>query len=277
MTTLYKDYSKDSTDLLTKNYAAPAAWKVENKAKATKGNYAVGANSNNRGDLTIDVEGLTADGACYGKLTLTPNTLDDVKATVRMENYQGHRVEAVVSKKGPSAKNISYEVNHETVAALVNGRLRVNDKVTDKVVELGLSLAAVDGVQVGCGATYDLKGQNCDWSLACRAAASKKTTVTVQTKALRTVEAAVLTTAPLHPKFSPKVAASVCYDVQSAAMKGSVGAEWACQVIYGNTAKARVNEKLEWMVSYVAALTGGWTLTLSFDKAMKAGVTLTRN
>jgi hypothetical protein len=277
MATLFKDYSKDCNDLLTKNFAAPGEWKVENKAKATKGSYAIGTTSNLRGDVIVDAEGLTVDGACYGKLTVTPKLLNDVKATVRMENVHGHRVEAIVTKKGAAANNVAFELNHETVAPLASGRLRVNDKVTDKIVELGLSMAVADGLQVGAGATYNIKGQSCDWSLACRANANKNTTVTVRTTALRDVEARLLTTAFLHPKFQPRVSGMVAYDVQASAVKYAVGAEWGCQVVLGNTAKARVNEKLEWMLSYVAALKGGWTLTVSLDKKMKAGVTLTRN
>ncbi|KPA74951.1 putative mitochondrial voltage-dependent anion-selective channel [Leptomonas pyrrhocoris] len=277
MATLYKDYSKDTKDLLTKNFSAAGDWKIENKAKATKGNYAVGTASNARGDVTVDVEGLTADGACYGKLSLTPKELHDIKASLRAENYRGNKVEAILTKKGASLKDFSFEVNHETLQPLANGRLRVNDKVTDKAVELGLSIAAVDGVQLGCGATYNFKAQTCNWSAACRAAANKSTTVTLQTEALRNVEARVLTTAALHPRFQPRVAANVSYDVSSKVWDGALGAEWGCSVIAGNTSKARVNRKLEWMVSYVAALQGGWTLTLSLDKQMKAGVSLVRN
>ncbi|KPI84982.1 putative voltage-dependent anion-selective channel [Leptomonas seymouri] len=277
MHALYKDFAKDSKDLLTKNFSAPGDWKIENKAKAPKGSYAIGTNSNVRGDVSIDVEGLTADGACYGKLTLTPKELQDVKATLRVENWQGQRVEGIVSQKGQPLKNVTVEVNHETVKPLMNGRLRLNDKVTEKAVELGLSLAAMDGVQVGCGATYDFKSHHSSWSVACRAVTKANTTVTLQTDALRSLNAGVFATLPLHSKFQPRVAANVSFDIPSNTWDGAVGAEWGCRVILGNTAKARVNAKLEWMVSYVAALKDGWALTLSFDRQMKAGVTLTRN
>lgn len=277
MTTLYKDFDKDSKDLLTKNFGKPGDWKVENKAKATKGNYAVSTTSNARGEVSVDVEGLTADGACYGKLTVTPKELQDFKATIRAENIQGHKVEGVLTQKGPSFSHASIEVSHETLQPLTSGRLRIHDKITQKSVELGLSMAAAQGVQVGCGATYDYKAGNCAWTAGCRAAATERTTVTVQTKALRDVSVNVLTMAPLHPKFQPRIAANVSMDLQSNAWDGAVAADWGCRVVLGNVARARINKNMEWMLSYTAALTGGWTLTLSFDKTMKTGVTLTRN
>lgn len=277
MATLYKDFEKDSKDLLTKNFNKSGEWKIENKAKAAKGTYAVGTTSNARGDVSVDIEGLTADGACYGKLTVTPKELHDFKATVRAENLQGHKIEGILTQKGQSFPNFSFEVNHETLKPLANGRLRMHDKVTEKALEMGLSIVAGNGVHLGCGAAYDFKAGSIGWTAGCRAAATKNTTVTVQTKALRDVSANVLTTAPLHPKFQPRVAANVSMDLQSNAWDGSLAAEWGCQVVLGNTAKARVNKNLEWMVSYIAALKGGWTLTLSFDKNLKAGVTLTRN
>lgn len=277
MATLYKDYNKDIKDLLTKNHCTPGEWKIENKAKATKGNYAIGTTSNARGEVSVDVEGLTVDGICYGKLTLTPKALNDVKATVRLENYQGHKVEGIVQKKGNSMNNVSFEVNHETLQPVLNGRVRVHDKVTDKAVDLGLSMAAADGVQVGCGASYNIKAQSCSWSLGCRAAATKTTTVALQTTTLKNLDAWVMTTAPIHPKFTPRVAVNVKYNVASKAVESSVGAEWSCQVIQGNTAKARIDQNMKWLLSYVAALRGGWTLVVSFDAQMKAGLTLTRN
>ncbi|KAK7199010.1 voltage-dependent anion-selective channel [Novymonas esmeraldas] len=277
MATLYKDFSKDSKDLLTKNFTNGGDWKIENKAKAAKGDYAVATTSTARGDVTVEVEGLTRDGAAYGKLSFTPKDLNDVKATVRAENFMNYRIEAIIAHKGATLSDTTIELNSQTVKPFANGRVSVHDKLTQRALEVALSVAAVEGVQLGCGTKYDLKSQTLGWTAGCRLAARNGIIVTAQTDQLRSYTADVIARAALHPKFQPRVAAAVTLDPQTSAWDGSLALEWGCQVIQGNTAKARLNKKLEWAVSYIANLNGGWSLALSIDKSLRTGLTLTRN
>ncbi|KAG5488192.1 hypothetical protein LSCM4_08171 [Leishmania orientalis] len=277
MPTLYKDYNKGSKELLTKHFAKGGEWRIENKGSALKGSYAITTTSKTGDDVSIDVEGVSESGACYGKLTFTPRDFSDIKATVRIEDLHNHRVEANIQHKGPSLCAISAEVSHQTVRPVAGDRLSINDKFTQKTVELALSMAAVDGLQVGCGTTYDLKSKTVEWAAGCRLEAKKGLVLTAQTTQLRSFTADVITKAPLHPKFQPCVAASVTMNPQSMTWDGCLALEWGCQVILGNTAKVRVDKNLDWAIAYIAYLRGGWTLALSMDKSMKAGLTLTRN
>ncbi|CAC9437956.1 putative voltage-dependent anion-selective channel [Leishmania infantum JPCM5] len=277
MTTLFKDYNKGTTDLLTKNFSSCGEWKVESKGKAPRGAYALTTTSNTHGSVNVDIEGLTDSGAYYGKLTFASRDLTDVKVTVRAEDFDNHRVEAIIGHKGPALCDISVEVNHQTMRPIAGGRLSINDKFTQKAVELALSMATVDGVQVGCGTKYDLKSQTIDWTAACRLEAKNGLVLTAQTNRLLDLTASMVSKAPLHPKFQPCVAATMTTNPQSMTWDGSMAVEWGCQVILGNTAKVRVNKNLDWIASYIANLRGGWTLVLSIDKTMKAGLTLTRN
>lgn len=277
MTTLFKDYSKGSNDLLTRNFSSCGAWKVESKSKAPKGTYALTTTSNTHGDVKLDIEGLTGDGAYYGKLCFTSKDLTDIQLTVRAEDLDNHRVEAIIGHKGSAVCDISVEVNHQTVRPIAGGCLSVNEKLTQKAVELALSMAAVDGVQVGCGTKYDLKSKTIDWTAGCRMEAKNGLVMTAQTNRSLDVTASMISKAALHPKFQPCVAATVTMNPQLMTWDGSVALEWGCQVILGNAAKIRFSKNLDWVASYIANLRDGWTVVLSMDKTMRVGLTLTRN
>ncbi|KAG5512120.1 hypothetical protein JKF63_07585 [Porcisia hertigi] len=277
MSSLYKDYNKSSKDLLTKGFNVGGEWRIEDNSKASKGTYAISTNCNSRGDVKVDIESLSASGAYYGMLSVTPKDYSAIKATIRAENIQNHRVEAIVSHKGKSPDAVSVEVSHQTVTPLAGGRLSINDKVTQKTVELALSMTAVDDLQVGCGTKFDLKSKTMDWSVACRLAGKNGLVLTAQTNQLRSFTADVFANAPLHPRFRPWVTAAVTVNPQFKTWDGSLALEWGCQLIQGNRAKVRIHKNLDWAVAYIASLHGGWTLSLSLDKSMKTGLTLTHS
>ncbi|KAG5487948.1 hypothetical protein LSCM1_08263 [Leishmania martiniquensis] len=277
MATLYRDYNRLSQDLLAKSFTKGGEWRIENKCNALKGSYAVATTCKTGDEVCVDVEALSESGACYGKLTLTPRDLSDVKVTVRAEDVHNHRVEAIIQHKGPSLCDVSVEVKHETVKPMAGDRVSFHERLTQKAMELALSMAAADGVEVGCGATYDFKSKTVDWTAGCRVEVKKGLVLAAQTMQLCSFTADMMTKAPLHPKFQPLVAASVMVDPQSMTWDGSLALEWACQVILGNTAKARINKNLDWAIAYIAYLRGGWTLALSLDKSMKTGLTLTHS
>ncbi|GET85479.1 hypothetical protein, conserved [Leishmania tarentolae] len=274
---LLKEYRKGSENLLTKNFSRGGEWKIENKGKAPKGSYALATTSNTHGDVSVDVEGMTQSGAYHGKLTFASKDFSDVKVTVCAEDFRNHRVEAIIGHKGQSLRNMSVEVSHQTVKPIAGGYLSVNDKVTAKAMELALSMAAGKGVHIGCGTKYDLKSQAIDWTAACRLEATNGLVVTAHTNRLLSFTADVVSKAPLHPKFQPCVAATVTMNPKSMTWDGSMALEWGCQMMLGNTAKVRISKNLDWVASYVAKLRDDWTLVVSIDQTMKAGVTLTRS
>lgn len=276
MPLLYKDYNKTSKEVLSLGFNKGGEWLIGNVTKPSKGAYSIASTATASGVVNVGVEGLTTDGAYYGKLTLTPGDVPATKATVRAEDFQGQRIEAVIGPKGATLGETPVQLSHQTVKPLAGGRLSVHDTITQKTVDLGMSLAAMDNLEFGGGALYDIKSQTAAWTAACRATTANGVTVMAQTAQLSTFTADVVARAPLHPKFSPRIAATVTVNPSSQAWDGTVAMEWECQVILGNTAKARINKSCEWALSYMATLQGGWLLSVSVDQSLKAGVMLTR-
>lgn len=277
MTTLYKDFGKDSKDLIQKNVNSAGVWKIEQKAKARKGDYAVATNANSKGDISVDVEYASVAGGNV-KISLTPKDLKDIKATLQAENYRGHKLEAIVSHKGDALKDWTVEVTQQTVQALVGNRVHVNSSLNAKAADVGVSVGLGRGVYVGGGCTLDRKSKTCAWTTGCRWVPATGSMVSLRMQGCQSILGDVMAPLKLHANFQPVVAVQAIYNTRSKSWTAVAGVETKCKSLLPNASvKARVNERLEWVVSYVAKLNGNWTLSVSLDKNRKTGLTLTQN
>lgn len=271
---LYKDYNKATTDFLTKNYPAAGLWKIESKFKTPKDTVVVNPTASSDGKFAADIEYATS--ACDGsvKLTVTPEALDNLKATFTF-NRNGHKCETVLHKK--AGCDYDFELSHET-AVLAGGRFSMNEKITKQRVYLGLGVDVAPNCQVGTEGTYDIKAKKCAWGVGCRYAV-KGVEVAVRTEALNTY----VTSASLP--YTASVAGTtlkMSFAAQTVCGKGrgvdaTIGLQTGCPLFPSNTLKARVNKNKDWAVSYLMKVADNWVISASVDKSMKLGLLLTHS
>nr|CCD13835.1 unnamed protein product [Trypanosoma congolense IL3000] len=261
---LYKDFHKDAKDLLTKNYSSSGKWKLESKFEGPKDRLIVNPTVTSDGVLTTDLEySVSKCGAAF-KASYLPTT-SDITGTVTYQR-RDHKVEGVASKGG------KYEVSHE---GNIHGLVSVHEKLTNNLLEVGLSTAVAPHCSVGCGAAYRLDGKSgCDWTAACRYARPGYTAA-VRTNKLLTYTTSVTARVPECPHRVVLGAEVVCGRGQ--AWTGVLGVEVDCLVVKGNVLKARLNKELDWAFSYIAKLVDNWSVAVTVDKRLKPGFLITHS
>ncbi|KPA74956.1 putative mitochondrial voltage-dependent anion-selective channel [Leptomonas pyrrhocoris] len=272
---LFKDYNKATKDMLTKNYPAPGNWTVECKYKGPKDTFFVNPQVSNEGKITTDIEYVAE---CNGgvKISLTPDIAREIKGTAHY-TLNGHKVEVALQRNGDSLR---YEVSHETCVAL-SKLASINEKITPEQVELGMGIDVAPNCQVGCGAVYDRKANDCSWNVGCRWA-EKGYEVAIRTNRFRTYQSSASLPVNFTFRGNPCTVRGAV-EVECGHGRGdkgtgvTFGVEATCPVLPANTIKARVNRNKEWAVAYIAKMADNWTVSVSMDKNLKPGVLLTHS
>lgn len=270
---LFKDYNKATKDLINKQYTAPGVWKMECKFKGPVDQFYINPQVSSNSRISADIEYVTSCGGS-AKVTLTPEDLDDIKAT-GVYNYAGHRIEAVATKKGGQ---YDCEVMHETCLPLAVD-VSINEKITRNNVEVGIGAAVAPGFQIGCGAIYNVKGKDCNWTIGGRyAAAGYEIAITTNRLKTYNTTASIPVTIPIGGPRSIIIAAeTTCgYNVANK-WHGTIGVETNCPMIPANKLKARVDRNKAWAIAYVVSFADKWTMAVSVDASKKAGVLLTHS
>lgn len=254
--TFYKDFNKEPKDLLTKNYQDAAKWKVESKFKGGKDVVYVNPQATNDG-VNVDVEYNLSSIPAKLKLNVNPNL--KTKLTTTYEQFG--KVEVAVTE------SLDYEVNYENKF----GDISVNDKLTKKAAEAGVSYAATKFWSVGAGIAYNLEKSVLKWSAGVRYA-QKGVIVDVVTNDLQTY-----TTGVLYPVTVADRKISIASQVDCGkGFKASVGVESACILCGANSVRVRIDNNFKWGVAYIAKLSDNWKAAVSLDESLKPGLLLTR-
>lgn len=254
--TYYKDFNKEPKDLLTKNYQDAAKWKVESKFKGGKDVVYVNPQASNDG-VNVDVEYNLSSFPAKLKLNVNPSL--DTKLTTTYEQFG--KVEVAVTGNG------DYEVNYENKF----GDISVNDKLTKKAAEAGVSYSVAKFCAVGAGIVYNLEKSALTWSAGVRYA-QKGAVVDIVTNNLQTY-----TTGVLYPVTVGGRKVSLAAQVDCGkGFKGTAGAELGCLFCPANTLRFRINNNFKWGVAYIAKLSDNWKAAVSLDDNLKPGLLLTR-
>jgi hypothetical protein len=256
---LFKDFNKETNDLLTKNYSKPGAWKVESKFKGPKDQLFVNPNASNDG---VNVDFQYNLGCCPTKVKINVTPDLKSKATVTYEE-KGHKVEF-----SHNCKFDAYELTYEGNIAGVS----VYDKLDKDSVEASAALGVAKNCSVGAAVTYARANGAISWSAGARYAEAGRF-VSIVTNALKTYTTGV--SSPLKVAFfNGTVGAQV--NCMKGGFTGTFGAETQCILFEKNALRVKVDNKLSWAVAYVVKLVDNWKLAVSVDAALKPGLQLTR-
>lgn len=254
---LFKDFHKETSDLLSKYYLGGGKWKVESKLKAGKDTVFINPTATNDG-VSADVEYKTSAQPVAIKATVAPAGIK--KVTVTYE--QGiHKVEVASDIKG-DAPEITYEQK--------NSKFTVSDKLTKKAAEAFASYKATDFLTVGAGATYAYSSKAIGYQV--RARFAQKGLIADVATDLKTISTGFSYPIVVANK-KVATAAEIAYAIEKKDVKFVVGAETNCFVFPKNAFRVKVDNKLNVAVAYIAKLPG-WTAAISTTQDLKFGLNL---
>ena len=256
--TFYKDFNKDVKDLLTKNFSEEGKWKVETKFKGGKDTLFVNPQGTNAG-LSVDVE--YNPSCCGAKVKVNVAPKNALKLTASYED-KGHKVEVVTDK------DLAYEVSYEGKVA----GFALNDKLTGKEVDAGVSYGVAKHCQVGAGVTFGLKDSSLKWSAGARYADAGRL-VTLQTFQLQKYLTGVYLPLTVLGK---KATVGAQVDCGHNAFAVTAGLEIPCILFPNNNLRVRVTDKLAWAAAYIAKFPNSWKAAISVDSKLNPGITFTQ-
>lgn len=255
--TLFKDFHKETSDLLSKYYLGGGKWKVESKLKAGKDTVFINPTATNDG-VSADVEYKASTQPVALKANVTPSGIK--KVTVTYE--QGiHKVEVASDIKG-DAPEITYEQK--------NSKFTVSDKINKKAAEAFASFKATDFLTVGAGVSYAYASKAIGYQV--RARFAQKGLIADVATDLKTISTGVSYPLVIANK-KVATAAEVVYPLEKKDIKFVVGAETGCMVFPKNSLRVKVDNKLNASVAYIAKLPG-WTAAISTTQDLKFGLNL---
>ncbi len=254
--TFFKDFNKEPKDLLTKNYQDAGKWKVESKFKGPKDTLFVNPQASNDG-VNVDIEYNLASAPAKLKLNVNPDLKS--KLTTTYESFG--KLEVAVTDA------FDYEVSWENKF----GDIAVNDKLTKKAFEAGVSVAAAKFCSVGAGIVYNLEKSALSWSAGVRYS-QKGVIVDVVTSNLATYVTGLQTQQKVAGKDLTIAFQADC----GKGFKGTAGVELACPLVPKNTLRIRADNNLKWALVYIAKLSDNWKAAVSVDDKFKPGLLLTR-
>ncbi|AYU75648.1 voltage-dependent anion-selective channel -putative / VDAC [Leishmania donovani] len=272
---LFKDYNKLTKDLLAKDFPTANKWVLECKYKGPKDTFFINPKASSDGKISAEIEYVAA---CNGglKVTVTPEIMREIKATAHY-TIQGHKMEVALQRL---QDKYHYEISHETCVAL-SKRASINEKLTPTHVELGMGIDVAPNCQVGCGATYDIGANDCNWNIGCRYA-GRGCEMAIRTNRLQTYHTSA--SAPCSFMFNGnRCTVRAAVEVVCGRGRGdkgvavTAGMEATCPVHPANTIKARVDRDMKWVVAYIAKMADNWTACLSLDENMRVGVQMTHS
>lgn len=256
--TLFKDFHKETSDLLSKFHMGPGKWKVESKLKGAKDTVFVNPTATND-SVSADVEYKMSAQPVSFKATVAPSGLKKVTATYD-QGFQKFEVATDVKGEAPE---LSYERK--------NSQFTTNEKITKKAVEAFASLKATDFLLVGAGASYTYATKAISYQI--RARFSQKGLIAD----LATADLKSFTTGVSYPvtvagrKVSTAVEA--IYNVDKKDLKITTGAETGCHFFPKNSLRVKLDNKKNASVAYIARLPG-WTAAISATQNCQFGLNL---
>lgn len=258
--TFYKDFNKDAKDLLTKNFSEEGKWKLESKFKGPKDTLYVNPQGSNAG-LTVDAE---YEAGCCGakvKVNVAPNLAWKATTTFNCP-ITGLKVELVADK------DLAFEVSADGKLA----GFQLNDKLTKKEVDVGVSYGVAKHCQVGAGVTYGFKDSALKWSAGARYADAGRL-VSLQTFQLQKYLTSVYLPLEVAGK---KATVGALVDCGKGNFAVTAGLEFPCLLFPTNTWRVRVTDKLNWAAAFIAKLPNNWKAAISVDAKLNPGVTFTQ-
>ena len=276
----FKDYNKETKDLLTKNTAegkkaAPgqfpsAIGKVESKLKPSSSTPIVINPVGDEKGVSANLEFIVSQvPGLKGKMTLKPETC--AKPTFTYE-FSGKKVEASLdSFKSLGGYEVTFEDKQKAYALIA--------KLDSKKVNAEASAPVAAGVEAGVSVDYALAEKRVSWSAGARYQCCKNTVVNVTTAAGAKFTLGATSPIPGFELAGKNVSAAVQVDfdrVKSSfdLVAGVAGQLPGCPM--NSSFKFKINKNLAMNFAHFVEL-AGWKVASTFDvKERKVGVVLTR-
>lgn len=299
---LYKDFSKKSSDVVNKNFTKAGLWKLESKYKSAPGTINVKplviytadtANKVRASNMTSEVEYVADCGATI-KAVLTPDIMNNMKASLAYSTRTGHKMDVMLHNENGALK---YEINHSKTGLNLGSLLPVSsngvmtisthEKLTHNALDMGVSMRVAPHCEIGMGGRYDMTAMKrpmntcpVNWSMGChyqlglydmaiRANALKTYTTNVSTPITynwRNTKQHVIVSGEVE--CGPAMKETGCRAV--------VAFDATCPFLTGNRLVARIDRNMKWAVTYMTRMADSWTMSVTLDKSLRAGVQLTR-
>lgn len=246
---LFKDFSKEASDLLSKNYAEVGSILIENKVKGPDATVFVAPQLEKSGpkfDIQYNVK-------AYGlktKVGISPKSVIP-DATITYESGS-HTLELAQSKK-----QITYDFK--------SGVLAIQDRITPETVACSIAYEPFAAAAVGAGVSYDLKGSVLNEVSGGAVYACSAATVSIQVahaKGKLIYDTAVI--APLNLSFLKNLKLALTARCSTGSAKVTAGAEFTCPIT-GSTIRAKVDNAKVATLSVIRKFGGGWTAAFSTD------------
>lgn len=266
----FKDFTKEAKDLLSKNYAAPEAWKIESKEKGPDRTFVLSPVADfkapNKGVLSVDVDYNLKDLKLKTKTNIT--STGAVKPKVTYDFAPNQKVEATLMQLSAQS---DFEIVYEGV---VQGAM-FYDKVTKTRAEGAVAYPVIPALTVGGSLTWSLKESQLEsWSVGARYV-DPRAIVSLVAKDLKTFTTAVYVPVPA----TCKALLSAITTCGNGVFSFEVGAEGKLNELgFDATVRAKVNQKGEVSFALIKKFVGNWTAAVSTTTkdVTKFGVQLTR-
>jgi len=261
----FKDFNKDTKDLLTKQYIPAGDWKMESKIKPADRTFIINPGFEAKGGktkLSVDVDYNVKEYSVETKTTFTND--GNIKPKLTWKNSWA-KVEFTLNK-------LAIDTDFELVDEITYGDAALYGKFTKAAGEVSAAYAVCTPATIGAGVKFGLNGALKGWSAGVRATHDGYI-VNVTTEALKTYTTGVFAPVKIAGQ-SVKLAAQVdCgnkdkFDV-------AVGFEVP---VSDFTLKVKTNKNFNTTVALVRKFAEKWTAAASFslDSVPSFGLTLTR-
>lgn len=252
----FKNYCKDSKDLLTGNYSVGGAWKVESKFKGPDGVLYVNPSASAAGisaDLEFNFAPFKTKTTVTDKGAITPKVIFDDGA---------NKVEASITQ------DLKYSVVYEGKF----GPIMVQDTVAAGVADFYLSYS-LGPISVGGGAAYNFEKSSLkSWS-AGAFFADGGIFAAVTTDALASYNAGAVFPVDLGGQ-KVSLAANATF---GSALAWQVGAEAGCFLCPAGKFRVKVDQALKLHFAWFAKLSDNWKFAFGAEPLdKKFGFTFTR-
>ena len=259
--TLFKDFNKETKDLLTKNYMGAGKWKLESKVKGANDQLFINPAATNDG-ITVDAEYKTSQYPVAIKTTFTPTAVKKTTVTYTDKAYGKFEVATDCKFDAP-------EFSYETIFKGVS----ITEKITKKASEALVAYAPIPALTVGAAINYAFDSKAIKSTLGARYSCKECGIVAnATTNDFKAFTAGAIYNVDVKGTKG-QVAAQVDYS-KAAGAKVAFGGETGCQFIKGNSLRFRVDTDKKFTAAYIAKLKT-WTAALTIHQNLKFGATFT--
>ena len=258
--TPFKDFNKETKDLLTKNYMGAGKWKLESKVKGGNDQLFINPAATNEG-ITVDVEYKASAQPIAVKTTFSPSALKKTTVTFTDKVYGKFEV-------ATDAKFDAPEFSYESVFKGVS----VHEKLTKKASEAFLAFSPIPVLSLGASANYTFDTKAVKTSLGARYSCKECGLVAnATTNDFKAFTVGAIYNVALN-EIKGQVAAQVDYSKN--ATKIALGGETGCLFFKSNAIRVRVDSDKNITAAYIAKLKS-WTAAITVHQNLKFGATFT--